>query len=192
MAFRLRRLALLASIGLAAAAVLGSASPFAATARASACGHYGSTAAQKLSRAQAGRSIQCLLNRARHRHGLRHLHGNGRLQRAAQRHTTYMGRHHCFSHNCPGEPSFVARLRHVHYIVNGLRFWSVGENIAWGGGSGGTPKAIVKSWMHSPPHRANILSPQFRQLGVGFAPGRPGAEHDDGGMYTTDFGMRKH
>jgi uncharacterized protein YkwD len=68
----------------------------------------------------------------------------------------------------------------------------VGENIAWGADSGGTPKAIVKSWMHSPPHRANILSPQFRQLGVGFALGHRGGKRGERAMYTTDFGMRKH
>ena len=192
MAYRVGKLALFASIGLVAAAALAFTAPFTATARASACNHFGSTAAQKLSHAQAGRSVQCLLNRARHRHGLRRLHGNGRLGRAAQRHTSYMKRHHCFSHNCPGEPSFVARLRHVHYIVNSLRFWSVGENIAWGADSGGTPKAIVKSWMHSPPHRANILSPQFHHLGVGFALGHPGGKRGERAMYTTDFGMREH
>jgi uncharacterized protein YkwD len=76
--------------------------------------------------------------------------------------------------------------------VNGLSFWSVGENIAWGGDSRGTPKSIVKSWMHSPPHRANILNPQFRALGVGFARGRPGGKREGAGMYTTDFGMRRH
>jgi uncharacterized protein YkwD len=46
--------------------------------------------------------------------------------------------------------------------------------------------------MHSPAHRANILNPQFRHLGVGFARGYPGGTGSgDGGIYTTDFGMRK-
>jgi uncharacterized protein YkwD len=191
MASHVGRLPLLASVGLLAAAALALTGPLIGTARASACAHFGNTAAQKLSHAQAGRSIRCLLNRARHRHGLQHLGSNDRLKRAAQRHTTYMTRHRCFSHRCAGEPSLVARLERVNYIGGGLRYWSVGENIAWGGASRGTPKAIVNAWMHSPPHRANILSPQFLQVGVGFERGYPGGKQSDGGTYTTDFGMRK-
>lgn len=182
---------MLASICLFASAALASSGPLAASARANACSHYGKTAAQNLSSGQAGHSIRCLVNRARKRHGLRHLRSNGRLRRAAEKHSDYMKRHHCFSHDCPGEPSFVARLQHVHYIVNGLRRWVVGENIAWGAGSHGTPKAIVRAWMHSPGHRANILEPRFKQLGVGFARGCPQGKRRDGGTYTTDFGMRR-
>jgi uncharacterized protein YkwD len=191
MASRVGKPTLLASIGLLAAGALGLTGPLTATARASACAHFGNTAAEKLSHAQAGRSIRCLLNQARHRHGLNRLRSNGRLERAAQRHTGFMKRHHCFSHRCAGEPSLVARLERVNYIVGGLRRWIVGENIAWGHASRGTPKAIVKAWMHSPPHRANILNPQFHHLGVGFARGDPGGKQGDAGTYTTDFGMRK-
>jgi len=191
MASRVGKLALSASVGGLAFATVALAGPLTATARGSACNHFGKTAAQKLSHAQAERSIGCLVNRARHRHGLEHLESNGRLRRAAQKHTSYMKRHHCFSHNCRGEPSFVARLQRVHYIVNGLTRWRVGENIAWGAGSSGTPQAIVRGWMHSPPHRANILSPAFRHVGVGFAQGCPGDKRSDGGTYTTDFGMRE-
>jgi uncharacterized protein YkwD len=161
-------------------------------AQASACRHFGSTQAQKLSDRAASRSVGCLINRARHRHGLRQLNANRRLAKAAQRHTDYMKRHRCFSHQCPGEGSVLARLERVDYIVAGLRRWSCGENIAWGTGDRGTPRSIVKSWMRSPPHRANILNPQFRHLGVGFARGYPGRTGDGGGgMYTTDFGMRR-
>ena len=87
-----------------------------------------------------------------------------------------MKRHDCFSHQCPGEGSVLARLERVKYIVAGLRGWSYGENIAWGTRNRGTPKSIVRSWMHSPPHRANILNPQFRHLGVGFARGYAGRD----------------
>ena len=191
MASHIGRVVLLAAIGLLAAGALALSGPLAATARANACKHFGNTAAQKLTNAQAARSIRCLINQTRHRHGLKHLQSNGRLERAARKHTGYMKRHHCFSHNCPGEPSFVARLQRVHYIVNGLRYWSVAENIAWGAGARGTPKAIVRGWMHSPGHRANILNPQFKHLGVGFARGCPRGTRADGGTYTTDFGMRK-
>ena len=48
---------------------------------------------------------------------------------------------------------------------NGLRGYGwMGENIAKGYRS---PAAVVRGWMHSKGHRANILSPRFTHLGVG-------------------------
>jgi uncharacterized protein YkwD len=38
-----------------------------------------------------------------------------------------------------------------------------GENIAFGYE---TPRALVRAWMHSPGHRANILSRHFDRIGV--------------------------
>jgi uncharacterized protein YkwD len=38
-----------------------------------------------------------------------------------------------------------------------------GENIAYGYE---TPRALVSAWMHSPGHRANILSRHFHRIGV--------------------------
>ncbi len=192
MAPRSRALPLLVAVILAVATSAAAAGPLTDDADAAACGHFGSTPAPKLSHREASRSIECLINRARHRYGQGHLNDNRRLGTAAGRHTGYMKRHHCFSHQCPGEGSVLARLERVNYIVAGLRRWSYGENIAWGSGDRGTPKAIVHGWMHSPSHRANILNPQFRHLGVGFARGcSGGAGSGDRGIYTTDFGMRK-
>ena len=74
----------------------------------------------------------------------------------------------CFSHECPGEKSLESRLRGVDYLIGALIRWTCGENIAYGGERYGTPKAMVKGWMNSPPHRANILNPLFKDVGVGF------------------------
>ncbi len=188
MASRAVRPALLVPPALLAVAL---AAAIPASARSSACTRFGGTGAQKLSRIQAQRSIGCLLNRARRRHGARRLRANGRLERAARGHTEYMRRHHCFSHECPGEPSFLARLKRVHYLLGGLRRWKVAENIGWGGGPHSTPKAIVRAWMHSAGHRANILDRDYRQLGIGFAPGSPRGKGHSGGTFTTDFGLRR-
>lgn len=50
----------------------------------------------------------------------------------------------------------------------------VGENIAVGYPSG---RAVVnRGWMHSPGHRANILRPRFRLMGIG-------AHRDDSGRW---------
>ena len=77
---------------------------------------------------------------------------------------------------------------HAHYVPPHAS-WSLGENIAWGGAALAEPAAIVRMWMHSPPHRANILSRRFREIGIGVAVGVPlrGARYR-GATYTTDFG----
>jgi uncharacterized protein YkwD len=56
---------------------------------------------------------------------------------------------------------------------------SVGENIAFGFE---TPGALVGAWMHSPGHRANILSRHFHRIGIA------GWRATDGTTYATqDF-----
>jgi len=161
-----------------------------ATAGKSACSRYGDTSPAILSRGEAAKSIRCLINRRRGQHDLRRLDADDRLDRAAQRHTRFMRRHGCFSHRCQGEPSLRRRLERVHYIEPGLRSWSYGENIAWGSRGLGTPKQIVSAWMHSPGHRHNILDRSFRDIGVGFVRGTPSNPNANGGIYTTDFGLR--
>jgi uncharacterized protein YkwD len=96
----------------------------------------------------------------------------------------------CFDHECGGEAGLDSRLRGVGYLVNGLTQWAYGENIAWGMEKLGTPESIVNAWMHSSGHRQNILSNDFREIGVGFSVGTPGGGHQPGGIYTTDFGLR--
>ena len=44
------------------------------------------------------------------------------------------------------------------------------ENVALAG----TPDEIHYEWMHSPPHRANILDPQLNAIGIAEMPGRKG------------------
>ncbi len=53
-----------------------------------------------------------------------------------------------------------------------------------------TPAAIVRLWMHSPPHREDILRPGFVDIGVGVAAGAPETPHssDAAATYATDFG----
>jgi uncharacterized protein YkwD len=154
------------------------------------CTKYGDQRADELRDRQARAAIRCLLNRKRHQHGMSRLDNDKKLQRASQKHTEMMMKKACFSHQCPGEGSLEARLRSVAYLLSGLLRWTYGENIAYGGDHYGTPKTIMNAWMNSSGHRANILNPAFRDVGVGVEPGIPGNPHSKGGTYTTDFGMR--
>ena len=173
------------------AALAFSASAAAPAQAGTACGKWGGDEPSELTQRHARKAVHCLLNRQRAKRGIPRLGRSGRLQTAAQRHTDYMDKRGCFSHVCPGEASLDTRLRSVGYLKSGLSRWSYGENIAWGTHRMATPKAIVKSWMHSPGHRANILNRSFREVGVGYARGTPLNKRDrNGGIYTTDFGLR--
>jgi uncharacterized protein YkwD len=127
----------------------------------------------------------CLLNRVRARHGLPGFRLNAKLSRAARRHSRDMVRHRYFAHDSRNGRSPFDRMRATHYVPRSATWW-LGENIGWGSGSLTQPAAMVRAWMHSPPHRANILSRHFRDIGIGIVPGAPvgGA----GATYTTDFG----
>jgi uncharacterized protein YkwD len=48
----------------------------------------------------------------------------------------------------------------------------------------------MKAWMDSPGHRANVLKPGFRELGVGVVARAPESD-DAGATYTVDFGVRR-
>ena len=56
----------------------------------------------------------------------------------------------------------------------GIRYNRAGENIASGQR---TPEAVVRAWMNSPGHRANIMSPRFNKIGVGYAYTTGGSYH---------------
>lgn len=83
----------------------------------------------------------------------------------------------------------LERIKATSYLTGPLQRWSVGENIAYGTGTLGTPKAIVDAWMHSPGHRANILDRSFREIGLGVRLGSPVGS--DGATYVHNFGRRE-
>ena len=52
----------------------------------------------------------------------------------------------------------------------GYRYRTVGENLAVGYG---TADRVVRGWMNSPGHRANILQHGFDEVGIAIADGAP-------------------
>jgi len=50
---------------------------------------------------------------------------------------------------------------------------------------------MMRAWMASAPHRANILTGRFREVGLAGVPGTPGSAGASGGTYTTVFGARR-
>jgi uncharacterized protein YkwD len=134
------------------------------------------------------RATLCTLNAQRDRYGLRPLKLNRKLSRAARRHARDMVRRRYFAHDSLGGGTFVDRIRHTGYL-KGANSWSLGENLAWGSHNRAAPRAITDMWMNSAGHRANILSPSFREVGIGLALGAPGAS-GPAATYATEFGAK--
>jgi uncharacterized protein YkwD len=116
------------------------------------------------------------MNDARHAHGLVPLRIDPRLQRTSRKHSTAMLRTDNLSHG-----AFAARIRRA-----GVRARRVGENLAWGVGALAEARSVVNLWLASPEHRANLLRPGYRTVGVGE---RKGTFSGYAGavVITTDF-----
>jgi uncharacterized protein YkwD len=138
------------------------------------------------------RGVLASVNRFRARHGLMALRESGALDRAAHRHSFEMGRLGYFSHNSAGGMQFWQRIRQS-YPAHGYSYWAAGENLVWASPSLSAGGAM-KLWISSPPHLANLLSRQWRQIGISAvavarAPGVYGGRPVT--IITTDFGVRR-
>ncbi len=104
---------------------------------------------------------------------------NQELTVAARRHSQDMGDQNYFDHTSLDGRKFNERITDAGY-----NYQTCGENIAAGYA---TPEAVVEGWMNSDGHRANILDPDYCDIGVGYAA-------VDGSQYyhywTQDFGRR--
>lgn len=141
-------------------------------------------------RAELARTTVCLVNDERSQRGLRRLTLDRRLSSAARAHTRDMVHRRYFAHVSRSGGDVVDRLNRVGYMRGASR-WLVGENLAWGGGSRSTPREIMRSWMHSPGHRRNVLDSRFRELGIGVLAGSPVEAGAISATYTTTFGARR-
>ncbi|WP_393101650.1 CAP domain-containing protein [Streptomyces sp. LN325] len=123
--------------------------------------------------ARTAREVLALTNAERAGEGLPPLLADTPLTVAAQAHSDDM----------------VARAFYSHTSPDGSRPWdraaaagstrrTIGENIACGQRSAAE---VVRGWMDSPGHRANILKPDFTHIGVGLAGG------GEAGTYWTQL-----
>ena len=125
-------------------------------------------------------SVVELTNQERAKHGLAALSISNELAASAERYAHVMAGVGGISHTGPDGSTLSTRNE-----AAGYRSWSwMGENVAAGQTS---PERVVAAWMNSPGHRANILSPKAREIGVGHA-------HTGGNKYghfwAQEFGAR--
>jgi uncharacterized protein YkwD len=101
-----------------------------------------------------------LVNVERASNGLGPLAYNENLTVSAQEYARSMADGNFFAHTAPDGSTMVERAESAGYAA-----WTfLGENLA---GGQQTPDRVVASWMKSPGHRANILSPDATEVGVG-------------------------
>jgi uncharacterized protein YkwD len=145
---------------------------------------------QRVSQKRARQAVVCEINKKRRSHGLRRVRARSALRKAGKRHSKYMKHHGCFAHQCPGEKDLVGRIHATSYLPCNCS-WRVGETLAWGHKGRGTPRAIVRAWMHSPDHRHVLLDRQLKNVGIGLVWGSPSNPHSRAATYTADFGYRR-
>jgi uncharacterized protein YkwD len=105
-----------------------------------------------------------LFNEQRAARGIAPLQADARLAEVAAEHSADMLRSGYFAHD-DALGSWDARIRRC------VQRHEVGEILAFGSGEDATPAGMVKCWMASPEHRAIILTPDLRRVGLGVATG---------------------
>lgn len=104
-----------------------------------------------------------LTNIERKKAGLSPLKGNWELSRVARYKSLDMRDLNYFSHDSPTYGSPFMMINSF-----GISYYTAAENIAAGQS---TPQAVIKDWMNSPGHRANILKRDVTEIGVGYVKG---------------------
>ena len=130
------------------------------------------------------------INELRAAHGLAPLRVSPDLTEAAEEHSQEMATAGYFAHESRDGTAFWKRLQRF-YRPRGRR-WQVGENLAWAS-PGLSSSSAIRMWMRSPGHRANLLRPSWREIGLAAvrqtaAPGLYGGLRVT--IVTADFGAR--
>ncbi|RWB74389.1 CAP domain-containing protein [Mesorhizobium sp.] len=130
-----------------------------------------------------------LINAERAKVGAQPLAFDNDLSEAAEGHDQWMLATDTFSHTGSGGSSPTTRMKNAGYTLSGS--WATGENIAWATTRAPTGyvdevKLLHTNLMNSSGHRANILNPNFREVGLGFEVGD--YKGRSSAFVTEDFG----
>jgi uncharacterized protein YkwD len=129
------------------------------------------------------RAIVRAINRQRSEHDLAKVRSSARLARAADYHSWEMLDADYFAHESRDGSPFEERVRRF------ADHRALGETLAMLGRCGRrSPRRIVRMWMNSPGHRAILLSPTYRRVGIGKRTGRLGDRRAC--VVTADFASR--
>jgi uncharacterized protein YkwD len=137
--------------------------------------------------------IAARINAVRAQNGLGRLRLSPRLRSAASLHSFEMVRRGYFSHDSADGSSPWKRLTEF-YSPAGYRRWQIGETLLWYA-PGVDAAGAVQDWLHSPEHRAILLSPSFEEIGVSALHATAASGYFEGQevtVITADFGVRTH
>jgi uncharacterized YkwD family protein/spore coat assembly protein SafA len=109
------------------------------------------------------KQVYDLVNAERQKAGLSPVKYDWELSRVALHKAKDMVYNHYFSHYSPTYGSPFEMMRSYK-----IRFTYAGENIAKGQR---TPQEVMRDWMNSPGHRANILNSNYDTIGLAYFQG---------------------
>ncbi|MBN2205074.1 MAG: CAP domain-containing protein, partial [Thermoleophilia bacterium] len=143
--------------------------------------------AETLTAADAEARVIELVNKERTSRGLAPVRLHEDLLDAARAHSSEMAWRGVLTHLSADGSTVTERLIEYGYTQSGYSYWKVGEDIGCGDAETlfGTPEGIVLLWMDSVAHRAVILEPAFRDVGVGVSTSTGGTRY-----FTLDMGRR--
>lgn len=131
--------------------------------------------------AMDNQTVISFVNAERQKAGLQALTINVSLQKSSLVKGTHMINNDYWSHNSPegSEPWHFFEESGYAYIL-------AGENLAK---SFASAEGVVKGWMDSPSHKANILGTQYKEIGVAAIDGTLLGEHTT--LVVAHFGARQ-
>jgi uncharacterized protein YkwD len=138
--------------------------------------------------AEQVQAMACLVDYARARAGLPSLRLRAALAGAALLKVDADLRCGQFSHTPCGMP-FLSVFSRAGYL-RGAEGYAVGENLAWATGTRTSPRQIMRLWLHSPPHLENLLSPRWRDFGLGVRARVPFLGARNATVWASEFGAR--
>jgi len=134
------------------------------------------------------RAMACLVEQVRVRAGLPSLRISTVLDRAADLKIDADVRCEQFSHT-PCGLAFLTVFSRVGY-TGGVSSVVVGENLAWSQAPAASPRDVMDMWLHSPEHRRNLLSSQWRDFGLGVRAGFDFLGVHGVTLWANEFGAR--
>jgi uncharacterized protein YkwD len=143
------------------------------------------------SRSPLAAQVLAEMQRVRLEHGLPSLRTSPDLRASAESHSLDMADSGYFAHDSADGTPFWKRVERF-YPAAGYRSWDAAETLLWSSPAVDAASAVA-GWLASPRHRAILLSPKWREVGVATV-----HESDAPGVFdgldvtivTADYGTR--
>jgi len=133
-------------------------------------------------------TMACLINWTRHAQGLKPVTPSPQLARAAQLKLDDNVSCNVFSHTACDLPKITV-FQDSGYLT-GVRAYHLGENLGWAQNDLGSPRSIMAAWLASPEHRAHLLDPRYRDLGVAYLSAPSFLGYSGAQLWAAELGLR--